>query len=326
MKALSAVFKYIVLSTVASILMLSSIAIVLLVVGDTKFTVISQTLNASGNSPLIMLSVSLFLCGLFVKAGLVPFHGWLPEVYSYAGASVSILLGGIISKILGVYTLIRVLKDAFVLNEQIGTILLVVGAASILIGAFGALAQKNFKKMLAYSSISQVGYIIIGLAALNPIGFFGAVFHFFNHSIFKSLLFVNSAALEKEVGTTDMGHMGGLSKNMPITATTSVLGMLSAAGIPPLAGFWSKLLIIIALFISGHYVYAAIAVFASVLTLAYLLSMQRMVFFGKLNESLTRVKEAGFGIVFPAIVLSAIIVLVGLLYPFVLNKLVLFLT
>ncbi|MFA5271429.1 MAG: proton-conducting transporter membrane subunit [Candidatus Omnitrophota bacterium] len=326
MKALSAVFKYVVLSTVASILMLSSIAIVLLVVGDTKFTVISQTLNASGNSPLIMLSVSLFLCGLFVKAGLVPFHGWLPEVYSYAGASVSILLGGIISKMLGVYTLIRVLKDAFVLNSQIGTILLVVGAASILIGAFGALAQKNFKKMLAYSSISQVGYIIIGLAALNPIGFFGAVFHFFNHSIFKSLLFVNSAALEKEVGSTDMGHMGGLSKNMPITATTSVLGMLSAAGIPPLAGFWSKLLIIIALFIGGHYVYAAIAVFASVLTLAYLLSMQRMVFFGKLNESLSRVKEAGFGIILSAIVLSAIIVLVGLLYPFVLNKLVLLLT
>ncbi|MFA6281372.1 MAG: proton-conducting transporter membrane subunit, partial [Candidatus Omnitrophota bacterium] len=241
MKALSAVFKYVILSTVASILMLSAIAIVLFVAGDTRFTVISETFNAYGNSPLIMLSISLFICGLFIKAGLVPFHGWLPEVYSYAGASVSVLLGGIISKMLGVYTLIRVLKDAFILNPQIGTILLVVGTVSILIGAFGALVQKNFKKMLSFSSISQVGYIIVGLAALNPIGFFGAVLHFFNHSIFKSLLFVNSAALEKEVGTTDMVHMGGLSKNMPITATTSVIGMLSAAGIPPLAGFWSKL-------------------------------------------------------------------------------------
>ena len=326
MKALSAVFKYVVLSTVASILMVSSIAIILLLAGDMQFTVISETLHAFPHNPLMMFAISLFICGLFIKAGLVPFHGWLPEVYSYSGASVSILLAGIVSKMLGIYTLIRVLKDAFVLNSQIGTILLVVGTASILIGAFGALVQKNFKKMLSYSSISQVGYIVVGLACLNPLGYIGAIFHFFNHSIFKSLLFVNSAALEKEIGTTDMAHMGGVSKKMPITAITSVLGMLSAAGIPPLAGFWSKLLIIIALFVSGHFVYATIAILASVLTLAYLLSMQRMVFFGKLNERLVNVKEAGFNIVFPAIALGAIIVIVGLLYPFVFRTLILFLT
>ena len=325
MKALSAVFKYVVLSTIASILMVSSIAIVLLFVGNTNFMIIYDALHASSPNPLIMLAVSLFICGLFIKAGLVPFHGWVPEVYSYSGASVSMLLAGIISKALGVYTLIRILKDVFGLNDQIGTILLVVGTASILLGAFGALSQKNFKKMLAYSSISQVGYIIVGLATLNPLGFIGAVFHFFNHSIFKTLLFVNSAAVEKQTGTTDMAHLGGLSKKMPITAITSILGMLSAAGIPPLAGFWSKLLIIIALFISGHFVYGAIAVFASVLTLAYLLSMQRMVFFGKLNERLVSIKEAGFGIVFPAIMLGAIIVVVGLLYPLVFRTLILLL-
>jgi len=306
--------------------MVSSIAIVLLLAGDTQFAVISETLHAFPHNPLMMFAISLFICGLFIKAGLVPFHGWLPEVYSYSGASVSILLAGIVSKMLGIYTLIRVLKDAFVLNSQIGEILLVVGTASILIGAFGALAQKNFKKMLSYSSISQVGYIVVGLACLNPLGYIGAIFHFFNHSIFKSLLFVNSAALEKEIGTTDMAHMGGVSKKMPITAITSVLGMLSVAGIPPLAGFWSKLLIIIALFVSGHFVYATIAVLASVLTLAYLLSMQRMVFFGKLNERLVNVKEAGFNIVFPAIALGAIIVIVGLLYPFVFRTLILLLT
>ncbi len=325
MRAMSAVFKYVILSTVASILMVSSIAIVLLLTGDTNFTVIYEALHMSGVNPLMMLALSLFVCGLFIKAGLVPFHGWLPEVYSYSSASVSILLAGILSKALGVYTLIRVLKNVFGLTSQIGTILLVVGTASILIGAFGALAQKNFKKMLAYSSISQVGYIIVGLASLNPLGFIGAVFHFFNHSIFKSLLFVNSAGLEKEIGTTDMAHLGGLSKRMPITATTSVLGILSAAGIPPLAGFWSKLLIIIALFVSGHYVYGIIAIFASVLTLAYLLSMQRMVFFGKLNEKFISVKEAGFSIVLPAIILGAIIVGVGVLYPLVFKALILLL-
>jgi len=322
-KAFSAVFKYVVLSTIASILMVSSIAIVLLLVGDTEFAVISQTLHAFPHNPLMMLAISLFICGLFIKAGLVPFHGWLPEVYSYSGASVSILLAGIISKMLGIYTLIRVLKDAFVLNNQIGTILLVVGTTSILIGAFGALAQKNFKKMLSYSSISQVGYIVVGLACLNPLGFIGAIFHFFNHSIFKSLLFVNAAALEKETGTTDMAHMGGVSKNMPITSTTSVLGMLSAAGIPPLAGFWSKLVIVIALWMAGFKAYAAIAVLGSLLTLAYFLSLQRKVFFGKPKDEFKNIKEAGFNLIFPALLLAVLIVGIGIFSPWILKRFIL---
>jgi len=205
-------------------------------------------------------------------------------------------------------------------TAALNNVLLSLGALSVLVGAFAALGQDNFKRMLAYSSISQVGYIVLGIGAGTPLGIFAAIFHFFNHAMFKSLLFVNGAALEKETGTVSMSKMGGLSQAMPVTGWTSVVGMLSAAGIPPLAGFWSKLLIIVALWQAGRYAYAGIAVFAGVVTLGYLLTMQRKVFFGKLAAGMDGVKEAGFGIVMPSIILASIVVLTGLLFPFLLQS------
>ena len=114
-----------------------------------------------------------------------------------------------------------------------------------------------------------------------------------------------------------MSKMGGLAERMPVTGTTSVIGILSAAGIPPLAGFWSKLLIIVALWQAGRYAYSAIAIFAGVITLGYLLTMQRKVFFGKLSAGLENIKEAGFGIIMPSIVLALIIILTGIFFPFI---------
>ena len=322
-KALSAAFKYFILSAVASVLMVASIALILLFSGDTQFSVIHKAISGQSPNLLIMFSVALFVCAAFVKAGIVPFHGWLPEVYSCSPAAVSVLLAGIISKTLGIYTLMRVVKDAFGFNSHLNNVLLFAGMISIVIGALAALVQKDFKKMLGFSSISQMGYIVLGLGNGTALGFAGAAFHIFNHAIFKSLLFVNSAAIESRTRTTHMQELGGLSKVMPVTGLTSVLGFVSAAGLPPLAGFWSKLLIIMALISSGHFIYAILAIVLSALTLAYLLSMQRMVFFGKLNERFLKIKEAEFGFSLAAIILAAIIVLAGLFYPFVLEKFIL---
>ncbi|MDD5423545.1 MAG: proton-conducting transporter membrane subunit, partial [Candidatus Omnitrophica bacterium] len=248
-----------------------------------------------------------------------PFHGWLPDAYMAAPAPVSILLGGIVTKAAGIYTLIRMAASVFIFDERIRTMLMLLGTISILAGAFAALGQKNFKRMLAYSSISQIGYIVLGFGTGTALGIAGAVFHLFNHAIFKSLLFVNAAAVEKQVGTNDMQKMGGLSSRMPVTGATSVIGMLSTSGIPPFAGFWSKLIIIIALWQSAYYSYAAIAIMASVVTLAYFLYMQRTVFFGELAVGLENIKEANFGFVLTSSILAAITIGVGLFFPIIFN-------
>jgi len=318
--ALEGAFKYIILSATATIMMLLSIAIMLLVVGDTSFAAAGSAVKQSQGNPLVIAAIGLFICGLLIKGGVVPFHGWLPGAYSAAPAAASVLLAGIATKTSGIYALIRLTTSVFANNESVNHILLLAGVISILVGAFAAMGQSDFKRMLAYSSISQVGYIILALGCGTNLAIIGAVFHLFNHSIFKSLLFVNSAAVEKQSGTTDMNKLGGLGTKMPVTNATSLIAFLSTAGVPPLAGFWSKLIIVIALWQNGLYAYATIAVLASVLTLAYLLMMQRKVFFGKLAGGLTNVKEAGLGITVAASILAVITVGVGVAFPWMFNS------
>ena len=193
--ALEAAFKYLVLSAVATVMMLSSIALLMLFAGDTGFSSINAAIMTSHHSSILMIAMGLFICGLFIKGGLMPFHGWVPDAYSAAPAPVSVLLAGIVTKTVGIYALIRIVTLVFVFDNPIKYLLMFVGAISIVFGALAALGQSDFKRMLSYSSISQVGYIVIGLGCGTPLSIFGAIFHLLNHSIFKSLLFVNAAAV-----------------------------------------------------------------------------------------------------------------------------------
>ncbi|MDD5156163.1 MAG: proton-conducting transporter membrane subunit, partial [Candidatus Omnitrophica bacterium] len=232
---------------------------------------------------------------------------------------VSVLLAGIVTKVSGVYVLLRLFGTIFILSAHLQNLFLLVGAFSIVFAAFAALTQDDFKRMLAYSSISQVGYIVLALGCNTPLAFAGAVFHFFNHAIFKSLLFVNSASLERQLGTTDMNRMSGLGSRMPVTCATSLVGLLSTAGLPPLSGFWSKLIIVIALFSAGKFIYGSIALLASVITLAYFLSLERRVFFGRPAQEAANMTKAALGMSFAEILLAAITVAAGVGFTFMLN-------
>ncbi|MDD2679783.1 MAG: proton-conducting transporter membrane subunit [Candidatus Omnitrophica bacterium] len=319
--AFEGAFKYIVFSAVASVLMLAAISLLLLLTGSTDFNVIHALFKMQpAHNALVILAVGLFLCGLFIKAGLMPFHGWLPDAYSSAPAHISVLLAGVVTKVAGIYALIRIIVSVLGFTAAVQSVLLLTAALSVILGAIASLTQSDFRRMLAYSSISQVGYIVLGLGSGTALGIAGAIFHIFNHATFKSLLFVNCASVEKQTGIRDMRSLSGLAQRMPVTGVTSVIGSLSCAGIPPLAGFWSKLMIIIALWMEGYRVYAFIAILGSLLTLAYFLYLQRSIFFGKLNPEFKDIKEAGFALTFPAILLTAIIILVGLAAPLLLEK------
>jgi multicomponent Na+:H+ antiporter subunit D len=310
-------FKYIIQSAVATALMLTSIALLLLLTGDTSFSGVEKLLHGQSRGGQATLAVMLFTCALFIKGGIVPFHGWLPDAYSAAPAPVSVLLAGIITKTTGIYTLIRLSHQVFGVSGSLQTVLLLFGLVSVVVGALAAMAQKDFKRMLAYSSISQVGYIVLGLASGSALGLAGAVFHLFNHALFKTQLFVISAALEQQAGTRDMDRMGGFSARMPLTAFTSLAGSLSTAGMPPFSGFWSKMIIILALWRSGHPLVAAAAIAASVITLAYFLVMQRKVFWGSLPVEYDNLKEAGAALIVPAAILALLTIALGLLFPFI---------
>lgn len=309
-------FKYFVLSAAASIALLTGVALLLLVSGSTNFRYVAAVIVAAPGQRYVLLAIALFIGGLFIKSGLIPFHGWVPDAYSSAPSAVSVLLAGIVTKVTGVYVLLRLVMDVIGFSPALRDIMMLVGALTLAVAALAALVQTNFKRMLAYSSISQVGYIILSFGIATPLGIAGAIFHLFNHAVFKSLLFVNAAAVEKKTGTCNMNEMGGLSQKMPMTGFASVVGLLSTAGVPPLAGFWSKLVIILALWQAGYYAYAFIAVLFSLVTLAYFLVMQRKVFFGLLRPGCEKVTEAR-ELAVPTILLTAITIAVGLLIPFI---------
>ena len=311
-------FKYFVLSASATVAILTGVALLFMTAGTTGFAGVASAVSAAPSRPFVLVALALFAGGLFIKSGLVPFHGWVPDAYSAAPSAVSVLLAGIVTKATGVYVLLRLAMDVLGFSPVLGQAMMLVGTLTLAVAALAALVQPNFKRMLAYSSISQVGYIILGFGVFTPLGIAGAVFHLFNHAIFKSLLFVNAAAVEKQAGTCNMGELGGLAQKMPVTGFTSVVGLLSTAGVPPLAGFWSKLIIIMALWQAGFHAYAAIAVLFSLVTLAYFLVMQRRVFFGILKPSCEHVREAA-ELAAPAIMLAAITIAVGLLIPFIMG-------
>lgn len=315
--AFEGTFKYIILSAAATVMILAAISFLFIVTGSVSFENLHAVMASGGHDPLLVAALIFLTTGLFIKGGLVPFHGWLPDAYMAAPPATSVLLAGIVTKTTGIYTLIRLVTSVFAVSGTVNALLLIVGTISIVIGALAALGQSDFKRMLAYSSISQVGYIVLGLGSGTALGIAGAIFHLFNHSVFKSLLFVNSAAVEQQSGTRNMDKLGGISDKMPVTGTTSVIAFLSTAGIPPLSGFWSKFIVILAVWQAGHHAYAVIAILASLITLAYFLSMQRRVFFGQLARGLENLKEAGPWVLVTVTVLALITVGIGIFMPWI---------
>jgi multicomponent Na+:H+ antiporter subunit D len=251
--------------------------------------------------------------GLGLKSALVPFHAWLPDAHPSAPAPISAMLSGVLIKSLGIYSLCRIFYNVLGTGEHITSILMVLGTLSMLAGVLLAIGQWDFKRLLAYHSISQVGYIVLGIGLGTPLGILGGLFHLLNHSLFKSLLFLNSGAVEYATGTRDLQKMGGLAQKMPLTSATCLTASMSIAGIPPFNGFWSKLLIIIACVQAGKFAYAFWAVLASLLTLASFTKVMKYAFWGSLKESLSQVKEVPLFMKLSMALLALFCILGGLL-------------
>lgn len=288
---LEAAFKYAIMGTVGSLFILLGIAFLYSYTSTLNMADMGNVLAKKGNANIILMVSVLFIMGFGLKAALVPFHAWLPDAHPSAPAPISAMLSGVLIKSLGVYAICRIFYNVIGMTTTISAILMFLGALSMVVGALLALGQWDFKRLLAYSSISQIGYIILGVGLGTPLGILGGLFHLFNHSIFKSLLFLNSGAVEYTTQTRKLEEMGGLSTKMPVTGATGLIASMSIAGIPPFSGFFSKLIIIIALVQGGRFGYAFWAVLISVLTLAMYMKVMMYAFFGKLRDVWNKVKE-----------------------------------
>jgi multicomponent Na+:H+ antiporter subunit D len=310
---LEASFKYQVLGGVASSFILLGIALFYWHTGTLNLADGAHVLSRKGGNPAVVFVGGLLFVGFGLKGALMPFHAWLPDAHPSAPAPVSAMLSGVVIKVLGVYAICRVFFNVLGATPALLAVLLVLGVVSMTAGVLLALGQWDFKRLLAYHSISQMGYIVIGIGLGTPLGILGGLFHLVNHTVFKSLLFLNAGSVEYATGTRNLKRLGGLNRKMPVTGQTSMIASFSIAGLPPFNGFWSKLLIVIACVQAGHPLIAGWAVLGSILTLASFLKVQRYAFWGDLRETWARVREAPAAMCAAMVALAILCVAMGIL-------------
>jgi formate hydrogenlyase subunit 3/multisubunit Na+/H+ antiporter MnhD subunit len=269
------------------------------------------------------LAFILMMIGAISKAGSVPFHTWIPDAAVDAPLPFMAFLPASLEKLLGIYLLARISLDMFKLSvgSWISILLMTIGAITILLAVMMALVQKDYKRLLSYHAVSQVGYMILGIGTCLPVGIIGGLFHMINHALYKSCLFLTGGAVEKQTGTTDLAKLGGIAMKMPVTFVCFVIAAASISGVPPFNGFFSKELVYDAALERGTIFYLA-AILGTFLTAASFLKLGHAAFLGKKSEANSNVREAPFAMLVPMMVIAAVCVVFGVWNYLPLNNLI----
>jgi multicomponent Na+:H+ antiporter subunit D len=323
---LEATLKYQVLGIVASFIILFAIGFLYWKTRTLNIADIRASLSEGYDRSFYLLVQLMLLAGFGLKAAIIPFHAWLPDAHSSAPSPISAMLSGVLIKAVGIYVIIRLFFNMFEITEGMATVITTLGALSMAVGVFLAIGQWDIKRLLAYHSISQMGYVVmsVGLGMLltargirsevAALAITGGIFHMLNHAVFKGLLFLNAGAIEYSAGTRDLREMGGLARNMPVTSATSFAASLSISGIPPFNGFFSKVIIIIAAVMGHFYFLAALAALVSIITLASFMKFQRYAFYNsEPGKALKEIKEVPGPMLFSMIILAVVCLLLSTL-------------
>jgi multicomponent Na+:H+ antiporter subunit D len=269
-------FRYLTLGTAGAAFYLLGVAFVFMSTGSLNMADIVLLLPHVENIMPVIVGMCLIVLGVCVKMGVFPIHQWLPDAYTNASSTATALIAPIGTKV-AAYVLIRV----FIIFEYppILDLLSWVAALGIIAGSVLAISQTNLKRMLAYSSVANVGYITLGITLANPLAFIGAMLHIMNHALMKLVLFMVAGGIFKNMGTVDIAHLRGFPKVMPLTAVAFVIAVLSMVGIPPTGGFFSKLYLILGAIEAGAWFFVFAILLSTLLAIVYLFRVINIAFF-----------------------------------------------
>ena len=316
-----AAFKYLVVGSIGSSFTLLGIVMLYAQCHTLNMAQLSSILS-TGLNPGTVMAFTLMFIGLGVKSYIVPFHAPAADAYTTAPTSISMVFSGMVNKA-GVYGMIRLVYVIFQAMDlpAMQILLTMLGTITMFIGVTMALAQHDFKRLLAFHSISQIGYVMTAAGLGTALGLTGALFHAMNHTLFKGLLFLCAGSVLYAAGSTDLDELGGLSKKMPKTTICFLIGAFSISGLPPFNGFASKWTIYQAIYgkavESGNFAYAFVTVVAlvvSVMTLASFIKVAQAIFFDQLTPCCKNVKEVPNSMLVPMYIMSALCVLTGVFY------------
>lgn len=275
---LEASLKYATINLIASAVFLLAVGALYGIMGTLNMADLGLKIGELENPGPLPTIFLLFIAVFGVKASMFPFYFWLPDAHSSAPTPISAMLSGVLIKV-GAYSILRISSVIFVpLKPEVQEWVLALAAVTMVVGACGALAQSDVKRLLAYSSVGQMGYIILGLGIGTPLALVSTLLFIVNHAIAKAMLFLMAGVVIDATGTRDMGRMGGLGRAMPWTAGAFMVGTMAIAGVPPLFGFFAKFLLIKAALETGHAFLAALAAVLAIATLWYLFAAWQQIF------------------------------------------------
>ncbi|UGY94551.1 monovalent cation/H+ antiporter subunit D family protein [Streptomyces gobiensis] len=306
---------YLVFNLLASTAFLAGLALLYGVTGTVN---LGELAGAARTSPLVALAGAVLVLPMAAKAAVVPLHSWLPRTYPHASPAVTALFSGLLTKV-GLYVIIRVYSVLFDGERHYLWIILLAALLTMVVGALGAVGENTMRSILAFSMVSQIGYVLLGLALFTAAGLTAAVFYLVQYVLVKTALFLCAGAVEVTYGSGRLGEISGLGGREPVLTVVFLTVALSLAGLPPLSGFVAKLTLIRAAAVETEYLAVAVAVAVSLLTLLYTVKIWSGVFAGQpsfpagdsgvVRNSAPRARPT---VVLPAALLAALSVGLGL--------------
>jgi multicomponent Na+:H+ antiporter subunit D len=319
-------FRYLMLGSIAGSFYVLGVGFLYFSTGSLNMADVAQRLPAIYHSRAVVAAAILILIGLGLKMALFPLHLWLPDVYSYAPSAVAGLIAPLMTKV-AAYAVIRMFLTVFqphYLHDvlPVSTVIGWLAAVGILYGSIMAIAQNDFRRMLAYSSISQIGYIGLGIGLANPMGLIGALLHILNHAFMKACLFLVAGAIRFRTGRCEVSHVAGLGRKMPWTMAAFTLAALSMIGVPPAAGFFSKWYLLLGGIDRGNWFFVATILLSSLLTAVYFFRMLERVYAGHTQEQGVGkgVCDPPASMLLPIVVLGAGVLVLGFLNTIIVNR------
>jgi multicomponent Na+:H+ antiporter subunit D len=326
-----ACFRYIVMGTIGACLYLLGVGYIYLSTGSLNMADVQQLLPELYRSKVILTALAFMISGLAIKMALFPFHLWLPDAYTKAPSASSALIASLMTKI-SLYVMIRILFTVFQPDFSIRLlpvtkILAWAGFAAICAGAVMALAQRDFKRMICYIMVAEVGYIVGGIGLANPTALKGAILHIFNDAVMTAGLFTVAGIIVLKTGHHGLSDFKDLFKKMPLTMGAFLVGALSIIGVPPTCGFFSKWYLIQGAIIAKHWAFMGALLGSSLINVILFFRIIEIgyVFHGQGHhgvEASTEIDEAPLGMLLPTMAIAIAIILIGLYNQIIVSNII----
>jgi len=307
-------YKYLIMSSAGTIIILFAFSFLYGLTGTLSIPHLAAGLADSHGNPLVYISLLMIIVGFGLQAGMAPFHTWLPDAHMAAASPISAVLSGVVVKI-GIYGLIRLLFNVFLSAQNAWqTVLAVFAVLTMFMGNLSALFQDDLKRLLAYSTVANTGYILLGLTIGSQRALAGSLLQMLNHAVIKALLFLCAGAFLHSARTRSLSEIAGIRKSMPATSVAFTVGALALATFPGLNIFWSELMIITAGIESDMSVLSFLMIINLAISAAYALRMIYTVAVKKATYTSRRAKEAPTPMLLPILSLAAASIIMGI-YP-----------